>query len=389
STARSVEGPDGIMTVRSSGTESTLPNPRYKIYQHPQWPGNVWVIAMSTSGPDMYFSNDGGASWSGFYRSGWDGHASLSGGWVEEHGSQVYIHVADRPTSGGEARYERYRFSTQEEFEEGEDRLVRTFSGDFGEEATANVAANGNEVVVFTRISNWTSGRIYAHRSIDNGESFERTEVDDGRIFERIHRIGSTVVDGQITLFVWEGLRDSGSELSEAAQIHLFRWDGEGFAPYGPSIETEAEYALTRFYTMTQDRGGRIHVMWREGAYNVPYIQHVYREPQDTSWSGPYTLGPVHSEDEHNPAVTAVDDGVVVVYQRNEGPSEGRLHYQRWTESAGWSGEQLISDEGESYWHAHGPAVAAEGSGFVPIIWNQKDGSYNSTGPLRYMALEY
>ena len=364
-----------IVTVAESGAtnNATLSIPRYKIYQQEGAPERLRVGLGMESGYDTFFSNDGGKTWTAVSAMGWEYHMSMAGN------SDGLVHFIDRGEPA--ATYHRLHDRTfQPEH--------RTSFADYGDETTSgNIAVDGHEVVVFTRNQGDDGDPIHYHRSTDDGETWESGTVPGtGNPSNLRHRIGSAVIDGEITLVYWKG---GGTD--DGDTVTLFRWNGSAFEQVDHVYSTAARSPWTREYALTQDASGIIHLVTWDRVDGRKVVRHT-RRTLDTDWSEPETVV-AWDNDEIMPQLSAVGDRVVLVYQYHPSSSDdadAQAFYKVWTPDSGWrsEGTRLSGEDSGGVRYPIAPQRVPAGSDFVPVVWTESVSGLLSSGyAVRYTSL--
>ena len=364
-----------VVTIAESGAtnNATLSIPRYKIYQQEGAPERLWVGLGMESGDDTFFSADGGESWTAVAAMGWEYHMSLDGN------ADGFVHFIDRGDPA--ATYHRLRGT---EFQPEH----RTMFSDFGGETTSgNIAVNGREVVIFTRNQESDRDPIHYHRSTDNGETWESgTIAGTGNPSNLRHRIGSVIVDGEISLAYW---RAGGAE--DGDTVTLFRWNGSEFEQLDHVYTTAARSPWTREYAVTQDSAGTIHLVTWDLVDGEKVVRHS-RRTLESEWSDPETVVR-WDNDEIMPQLSAVGDRIVLVYQYSSESSEdadAQAFYRVWSPETGWAreGRRLSSDDSGAVRYPIAPQEVSPGSEFIPVVWTEARSGLLSDGyAVRYTPL--
>lgn len=342
-------------TIKSSGASenATLSIPRYKIYQHLRSPNRLWVALGSSDGSDTFYSEDGGETWRTLASTGWEYHMSLAG---DESGR---VHFIDR----GKPAAKYYRLIN------GEIEQRSSFA-DYGRATTSgNVAAVGSEVVVFTRNRDDDRDPVHYHRSTDAGETWHAGEVKGtGNANGLRHRIGSVVIDGQITLAYWKA---GGAPTGDT--VTLFRWDGDEFARLESEFTTSTRSDWTRQYAITQDAAGTVHLVIWDRVDGRRVLLHSTRT-LDSAWSPAETVVEWEADDIHA-QLSACGNGVAMVYlynSRSTDPEDALPYFRAWNAEDGW-GEGLVLSSTGGARYPIAPQIVAPESPFIPIVWVVKD----------------
>lgn len=346
-----------IMSIAASGAteNATLSIPRYKIYQQPGAPDRLWVGLGMKSGADTFYSDDGGSTWTPIAEMGWEYHMSMDGN------SDGFVHFIDRGKPA--AAYHRLE-GTSFQPEHG-----TSFSDYGGGTTSGNIAVNGHEIVVFTRNQEDDRDPIHFHRSTDNGRTWgDGLVAGTGNSFNLRHRMGSLVVDGEITLAYWQG---GGAETGDT--VTLFRWNGSEFARVDHVYTTVARCQWTREYAVTQDASGRIHLVTWDLVDGKKVLRHT-RRTLASDWSPPETIVTGDSNS-ILPQLSAVGERVLLLYLYNgdsSTPADAQAHYRFWNPEAGWSEAALASGpDSDAVRYPVAPQRVAPGSDLIPVVWTE------------------
>ncbi|MCB2231493.1 T9SS type A sorting domain-containing protein [bacterium] len=346
-----------IPIANSGARNTTLGIPRWKAYQSPSNPNNLWLgyASSATSASSMTYSTDGGSSWSTstiqIEANGYmDFHLSLFG-----YGGELYFTF---PGVG----FRKFDAPAQSESDRGP--LVE-FPGTSGAHRS-NVMVDGNgRIWVFTREGDVPSENVRYQYSDNDGATW--TSGLAYATGTNNVRIGSMpfLSDGRACLVVLH--------LESSKGYEYYLWNGSSFEARPDHSIYGVNMGYERAFTHNVVNDTVMHLVFGDN----DQLHHLWKNYNNGTGSWSYEVidtSPNTDGMEWYPHSTVHGDDLYVFYAKKStsATTSSMIYYKKWSQSSqSWTSPQLVSAglNGETNVCANTTFHVPDNATFIPVFW--------------------